>query len=188
LESRRLGFDGRLHFAKGSDIPDFRIRFNFRKILFLIEEDYFAAGAVEPERHMKQPIQLLSDSRTAFGRSEQEEESTSACAGDLASDRASRPRCFVEFVDFGARDGVTERALGKPGLVEQFAKSSDVAKQRIVKLGETLSSIAAEEYLDPAMWRPIADQNGLDDPFNLVPGTPLLVPTVTLRRRGRSRT
>jgi nucleoid-associated protein YgaU len=63
-----------------------------------------------------------------------------------------------------------------------------VAKQRIVKRGETLSSIAAEEYLDPAMWRPIADQNGLDDPFNLVPGTLLLLPTVTLRRSGRSRT
>lgn len=95
-------------------------------------------------------------------------------------------------------DGTPVRATSKCSFKEhrtnqddqkrQDAKSSDVAKQRTVKLGETLSSIAAEEYLDPAMWRPIADQNGLDDPFNLVPGTLLLVPTVTLRRRGRSRT
>jgi len=49
-----------------------------------------------------------------------------------------------------------------------------------------LSSIAAEEYLDPGLWRPIAEQNGLDDPFNLTPGMLLLVPTVTLRRSGRS--
>ena len=70
----------------------------------------------------------------------------------------------------------------------QNRQSSDVAKQRIVKRGDTLSSIAAEEYRDPALWRPIAEQNRLDDPFNLTPGMLLLVPTVTLRRSGRSRT
>ena len=69
---------------------------------------------------------------------------------------------------------------------EQNTQSSDVAKQRIVKRGDTLSSIAAEEYLDAGLWRPIAEQNGLDDPFNLTPGTLLLVPTITLRRSGRS--
>jgi len=71
---------------------------------------------------------------------------------------------------------------------QQNAQSSDVAKQRIVKRGDTLSSIAAEEYLDPGLWRPIADQNGLDDPFDLTPGMLLLVPTVTVRRTGRSPT
>ena len=65
-------------------------------------------------------------------------------------------------------------------------ESSDVVKQWIVKRGDTLSSIAAQEYLDPGLWRPIAEQNGLDDPFNLTPGTLLLVPKVTLRRSGRS--
>jgi nucleoid-associated protein YgaU len=71
---------------------------------------------------------------------------------------------------------------------QQNSQSSDVAKQRIVKRGDTLSSIAAEEYLDAALWRPIAEQNGLDDPSNLKPGMLLLVPTVTLRRSGRSPT
>jgi nucleoid-associated protein YgaU len=71
---------------------------------------------------------------------------------------------------------------------KQNSQSSDVAKQRIVKRGDTLSSIAAEEYLDAALWRPIAEQNGLDDPSNLKPGMLLLVPTVTLRRSGRSPT
>ena len=70
----------------------------------------------------------------------------------------------------------------------QNRESADVVKQRIVKRGETLSSIAGEEYLDPGLWRPIAEQNGVDDPLNLTPGMLLLVPTVTLRRSGRSRT
>jgi nucleoid-associated protein YgaU len=69
---------------------------------------------------------------------------------------------------------------------KQQQQSADVVKQWIVKRGDTLSSIAAQEYLDPGLWRPIADQNGLDDPFNLTPGTLLLVPKVTLRRSGRS--
>jgi nucleoid-associated protein YgaU len=69
---------------------------------------------------------------------------------------------------------------------KQQQQSADVVKQWIVKRGDTLSSIAAQEYLDPGLWRPIADQNGLDDPFNLAPGTLLLLPKVTLRRSGRS--
>jgi hypothetical protein len=64
---------------------------------------------------------------------------------------------------------------------EQGTTSSDIAKMRVVKTKDTLSSIAAEEYRDPALWRPIADENGIDDPGNLVPGTVLLVPTLTLR-------
>ncbi len=64
---------------------------------------------------------------------------------------------------------------------EQGTTSSDIAKMRVVKTKDTLSSIAAEEYRDPALWRPIADENGIDDPGNLVPGTVLLVPTLTRR-------
>ncbi len=40
---------------------------------------------------------------------------------------------------------------------------------RIVKRGETLSSIAAEEYGDPALWRVIAAANRLTDPRGLTP-------------------
>lgn len=47
---------------------------------------------------------------------------------------------------------------------------------RIVKRGETLSSIAAEEYNDPALWRVIAAANQLSDPRRLTPGQVLTVP------------
>jgi Contractile injection system tube protein/LysM domain len=47
---------------------------------------------------------------------------------------------------------------------------------RIVKQGETLSSIAAQEYNDPAMWRLIAKENNMDNPRLLEPGKPLTIP------------
>ncbi|GAX37258.1 CIS tube protein [Nodularia sp. NIES-3585] len=47
---------------------------------------------------------------------------------------------------------------------------------RIVKRGETLSSIATEEYGDPALWRVIAKENRLTNPRNLNPGTVLTIP------------
>ena len=61
-------------------------------------------------------------------------------------------------------------------LRRQDRQSSDITKTRILKHGETLSSIAAEEYLDPTLWRPIADENELDDPLSVTPGTVLLIP------------
>lgn len=88
--------------------------------------------------------------------------------------RATSRCVFKEY-----RDNPRDRA-------QQRLESSDVAKQRIVRRGDTLSSIAAEEYLDPGLWRPIADRNGLDDPFDLEPGMALLLPPVTVRRTGRS--
>jgi hypothetical protein len=61
--------------------------------------------------------------------------------------------------------------------------SPDVAKTRIVKRGETLSSIAAEEYNDPGLWRPIAELNRIDNPRRLAPGLPLAIPPLKPGRR-----
>jgi hypothetical protein len=68
-------------------------------------------------------------------------------------------------------------------LNNEKTQSPDIAKMHMVKRGDTLSSIAAEEYLDPGLWRPIAIENGIDDPRVLVPGTLLLLPTLTDRSR-----
>lgn len=51
---------------------------------------------------------------------------------------------------------------------------------RIVRQGETLSSIAAQEYGDPALWRVIAAANRMDDPRQLVAGQRLTVPPLRL--------
>lgn len=47
---------------------------------------------------------------------------------------------------------------------------------RIVKRGETLSSIANEEYGEPALWRIIAQENRLDNPRQITPGLVLTIP------------
>ncbi|WP_224245083.1 CIS tube protein [Hyalangium gracile] len=54
--------------------------------------------------------------------------------------------------------------------------SADVAKKRIVRRGDTLSSIAHEEYSDTSQWRAIARANGIEDPRRLEPGRVLTIP------------
>jgi hypothetical protein len=54
--------------------------------------------------------------------------------------------------------------------------SADLNKQRVVRLGETLNSIAREEYNDPSLWRLIAHANQIDNPRLLSPGTVLVIP------------
>lgn len=53
---------------------------------------------------------------------------------------------------------------------------------RIVKRGETLSSIAYEEYGDPTLWRIIAIENQLDNPRQISPGLVLTVPPLRMER------
>ncbi|MFC4555537.1 LysM peptidoglycan-binding domain-containing protein [Georgenia faecalis] len=45
--------------------------------------------------------------------------------------------------------------------------------------GDTLAGIAYREYGDPALWRALADANGLDNPFRLRPGSTVLVPALS---------
>ncbi|HEY1627373.1 MAG TPA: hypothetical protein VGG16_26630 [Streptosporangiaceae bacterium] len=54
--------------------------------------------------------------------------------------------------------------------------SSDVLKKRQVRRYDTLQSLAADEYGDPAAWRPIAAANGIVNPRALRPGTILTIP------------
>jgi hypothetical protein len=56
--------------------------------------------------------------------------------------------------------------------------SADFAKHYVVRRCDTLSNIAADKYGDPAKWRPIAEENGLDDPLALEPGQVLVIPAV----------
>jgi hypothetical protein len=51
---------------------------------------------------------------------------------------------------------------------------------RIVKRGESLSSIATEEYGDPALWRIIAAENRLINPRILNPGMVLTIPPLRM--------
>jgi len=59
---------------------------------------------------------------------------------------------------------------------EQPTQSADHRKNRVVRAGDRIDNIAAEEYGDPAKWRPIAEANGLDNPWRLQPGYVLIIP------------
>lgn len=55
-------------------------------------------------------------------------------------------------------------------------ESSDKSKRRVVVGRDSLWTIAANEYGDPAQWRYIADQNDLDDPRAIAAGDWLILP------------
>jgi len=57
-------------------------------------------------------------------------------------------------------------------------QSPDRAKGRVVRAGDTLQRIAAEEYGDPRQWRVIARSSGIDDPLALRPGQRLTIPAL----------
>ncbi len=52
-------------------------------------------------------------------------------------------------------------------------------KEHVMVDGESLAGIAYREYSDPALWRKVAELNGIDDPFRVRAGTRLLLPTLT---------
>lgn len=54
--------------------------------------------------------------------------------------------------------------------------SSDVAKRRVIRRGDTLTAIAIEQYGDATRWRDIASANAIDDPRALTPGQVLVIP------------
>ena len=60
-------------------------------------------------------------------------------------------------------------------------ETADYSKLHMVRQGESLTTIAAAEYGDPRLWRPIALRNLIDDPRTLEAGTRLLVPQLPFR-------
>jgi nucleoid-associated protein YgaU len=56
-----------------------------------------------------------------------------------------------------------------------------------VRSGDTLTGLAATFLGDAGRWRDIARANNLDDPLDLSPGTPLLIPSATPGRPAGSR-
>jgi len=78
--------------------------------------------------------------------------------------RATLSVVFNEFIDVDVL------------VQEQPTESADHRQTRLVKAGDRIDNIAAEEYGDPSKWRPIAEANNMDDPAQLVPGHVLIIP------------
>jgi hypothetical protein len=78
-----------------------------------------------------------------------------------------RAKCSVGIKEFTP---VTQQ------LLEDKTASPDFDKSWTVRRGDSLSSIAAAIYQDPARWREIARANDIDDPRSLAPGRELAIP------------
>ena len=78
---------------------------------------------------------------------------------------------------------VTFNEYTNPEAEARFKKkqTADYTKVHEVIEGQTLAGIAQEAYGDPALWRPIALRNGVDDPRRLTPGQKLFVPRLPYR-------
>ncbi len=50
-------------------------------------------------------------------------------------------------------------------------------RTRVLRAGDSLQSIAYDEYGDPNLWRALAVFNAIDDPLRVAPGARLLVPS-----------
>ena len=71
-----------------------------------------------------------------------------------------------------------EYSTAESQFKEKPRNSADHTKRIFLREGETLSSIAAREYNDPAKWREIAGPNDIEDPLNVKPGTVLKLPPI----------
>jgi len=91
---------------------------------------------------------------------------------------------FIMFLSDGtpvrARLTVTFDEYRNPDLEAEEIKreTADYTKQHVVGQGETLSSISAATYGDPALWRAIASRNAIDVPAAIQAGATLVVPAL----------
>jgi nucleoid-associated protein YgaU len=53
----------------------------------------------------------------------------------------------------------------------------DSRRTHLINEGDSLHSIAFQEYGDPRLWRSLATYNGIDDPLRVRPGTRILLPS-----------
>ena len=114
--------------------------------------------------------------------------------GKLHSFRAIVDRLQIRFTYF-ASDGMPLRAKVDVTL-KQWKDEAELPLQNptsstpvvhtvhVLVPGETLDRVAAAHYRDATLWRLIAEANGIIDPLELTPGTPLVVPELGVRHRG----
>jgi hypothetical protein len=87
----------------------------------------------------------------------------------LGDGRPARARLSVTFQEYLDADTQSKEAN---------LQTVDFSKYHVVRLNETLSSIAGQYYDDPTTWRPLAAANGVTDPWSIVVGQELRVPAL----------
>jgi nucleoid-associated protein YgaU len=117
---------------------------------------------------------------------------TDTDGAELGNQRRNGFKCVVESIrqkfTLFAPDGTPLRATLTVTLREYRTlaelvslantHSPDRTHAHVVQRGDDLSAIAQRYYGRPASWRAIADENNVEDPRRLRPGTPLTVPSL----------
>lgn len=88
----------------------------------------------------------------------------------LADGTPVRAKLSVSFLEF---------TLPEEELQKNEPHSPDLTKLYVVKVKDTVSSVAALFYQDPSKWRHIAAANNIDTPRELTPGRVLRIPKIT---------
>jgi hypothetical protein len=70
-----------------------------------------------------------------------------------------------------------EEMPGDPAKQNPTSGALSVRRMHQLVEGDTLASLAHQEYGDPTLWRSLAAYNGIDDPLRLVRGTVVLLPS-----------
>ena len=87
----------------------------------------------------------------------------------LPDGRPARARISVTFQEY--LDANTQSK-------EANLQTTDFSKYHVIRINETLSSIATEHYENPQAWRPIAVANGITDPRSISIGQEIRVPAL----------
>ena len=74
-----------------------------------------------------------------------------------------------------------------PPKTNPSSGSRESRRSHLVGAGDSLHSVAYQEYGDASLWRGLAAFNGIDDPLRVAAGTRLLVPTADEARQLASR-
>jgi len=106
--------------------------------------------------------------------------------GPLAGFKGYLKSCNAKFTLFKP-DGTPIRATAtitleeipsQPGKTNPTSGSPAGRRSHVVIGGDSLHSVAYDEYGNAALWRGLAAFNGIDDPLRVRPGTHLLIPTI----------
>jgi nucleoid-associated protein YgaU len=107
-----------------------------------------------------------------------------------SQNRTNGFKCIVESIrqrfTFFSPEGVPLRAILTVTLKEYRTldeqidqidlRSADRSRAHVIQEGETMSRVADGAYEDSAAWRDIAEANGIDEPWAIVPGTIVEIP------------
>jgi hypothetical protein len=132
------------------------VRVHTRELIKLLE--------IDPQLHAPPVCQFTWGKLTFIGVLEHANQRFTLFLPNGTPVRATADVSFKEFWDTDKQDGRLQ--------------SANFAKQHTVQRGDTLSGIAAQYYDDPAIWRPIAVENSIDDPLALQPGQLLSIPPI----------